>query len=365
MTALARLVSHLRSATLAGDGAPIQRHWPALSWPWLLIGLLLVAFAAPAHGFDPDEHSGTDAQHVLLDGSGVPISANWVVLDARGIAAWRAQGEARWNSFTPGEVLPSGCEIETGADGMITLVTGGDQLTIAPHGRLILPVARPGQDRRLLHQRGRILMQVESRDDRDVRVDTPLLSLGIKGTTFEVLVEPGQDSVVVHEGDVEVTTPNAGDPVDLSTGEALRQPAAPGSAAVRFQLPALEGTAGSTDEPAWRLQPTTADPSPAEEISGPPAEEVYGPPPAPQPVATVGRGERARDSASGRTGSSSTGFDLGRLDELAMSWGNAAIAAVALLLLTIPALVLVHHVREQWLRRPKPTGERRRQLVRG
>ena len=338
----------------AGGHAAIERHKLADLRPraWLLFGLLLAAVAAPAHGFDDQEGPSQAAQDLVLNGSGVPTSANWVVLDAAGIAAWRAKGETAWNRFTRGEVLPPGCEIETGSDGEITLVAGGDQLTIGPQGRLIVPVARPGQDRRLRHERGQILMQIESREARDVRVDTPLLSLGIKGTTFEVLVEPEQDSVLVHEGDVDVTTPGEADPVDLGTGQGLRQPAVPGSAATRFELPAPEGPAGSADGPAWRLQPATAD--------GPGESETYGPPSAAEPVATRSR----RDDVRARP-SSESGFDFGRLDELALSWRNIAIAAVGLLLLTIPALVLLQHLREQWLGRPRPKGQRRRQLVRG
>ncbi|HLT02985.1 MAG TPA: FecR family protein, partial [Geminicoccaceae bacterium] len=170
-----RTLARLRGAE------PWRRIWPSLG--------AVMAIALLAFGFDADAQEPQAAQHIVLDSSGVPTSANWVVLDARGIAAWRAEGDTRWHSFTRGEVLPPGAEIETGADGEITLVAGGDQLTIAPQGRLIVPVAQPGQDRRLRHERGRIMMQIESRDARDVRVNTPLLSLGIKGTTFEVLVE--------------------------------------------------------------------------------------------------------------------------------------------------------------------------------
>ena len=103
------------------------------------------------------------AHELVLDSSGVPDVANWVVLDANGTAAWRAQGETSWRQFTRGEVLPPGAEIETGSDGEIMLVAGGDQLTIAPQGRLIVPLALSGQDRRLRHERGHILVQIESR----------------------------------------------------------------------------------------------------------------------------------------------------------------------------------------------------------
>lgn len=363
MNGFTRLVcrSELAAAPMAMGRFPaIAGHKLVALWPgaWLLFGLLL-ALPAPAYGFEGEEPSSRPVHDLVVNSSGVPLYANWVVLDASGIAAWRAQGETRWQRFTRGEVLPPGCEIETGSDGEITLVAGGDQLMIAPQGRLIVPLAQPGQDRRLRHERGRILVQIESRGARDVRVDTPLLSLGIKGTTFEVLVEPEQDSVLVHEGDIEVTTPGQADGVDLRAGEGLRQPAAPGSVPTLLDLPAHEAPAGSADGPAWRLPPAGIDDAVPQETYGPPAEAAPA-------GAHTRSGREARDgSARERPAASDDWIDFDRLDELASSWGSIAIAAVGLFILTIPALALLQHLREQWLGRPKPTGQRRRQLVRG
>jgi len=152
-------------------------------------------------------------------------------------------------------------------------------------------------------------------------------------------------------------TPGATEPVDLGPNQGLRQPAVPDSAPSRFELPAPEGTAGSADAPAWRLEPAPRDPTGAQEIPGPPRP--------PEAATTRSQLERTRDSARAKPASSERRFDLRRLDELAMSWGNIAMVAVGLILLTIPALVLLQHLREQWLGRPRPKGERRRQLVRG
>jgi hypothetical protein len=325
---------------------------------WLVCGLLLVAAGTPASGFDGAQPAKETAQHLSLDGSGVPASANWVVLDANGIAAWRAQGETRWHRFTRGEVLPPGSEIETGPDGEITLVAGGDQLTIAPRGRLIVPFAQPGQDRRLRHERGRILVQIESRKSRDVRVDTPLLSLGIKGTTIEVEVDPEQNSVVVHDGEVEVTTPGKPDPVDLGAGEGLRQSVVPGADATRFTLPDPDGDGQSTGEPAWRLPPLGANAGSEPQTVAPvsPSDSAGA---ASQSDRTQGRGGPAAPR------SPRTETDVGWLDGLASSWGYAAIASVAFLILTIPCLALLQNLRQQWRSRPRAKGRRRRELVRG
>ena len=297
-------------------------------------------------------------QDLVLDSSGVPASANWVVLDATGTAAWRAQGETRWHRFTRGEVLPPGSEIETGSDGEIMLVAGGDQLTIAPQGRLIVPFAQPGQDRRLRHERGRILVQIESRAARDVRVDTPLLSLGIKGTTFEVAVDPQQDTVLVHEGEVEVTTPGEPDPVDLGAGDGLRQSAVPGANATRFTLPGPDAPAGSAGEPVWRLPPAGTNVPTGPQTSAPIASSDSAAART-QADRTGGRGSRAA-APSPRTDT-----DFGWLDEMASSWAYVAIAGVALLSLTIPGLALVQNLQQQWQSRPRAKGRRRRALVRG
>ena len=342
---------------------------------WLSAGLL-VAAVAPAHGFDDAQPVQGAPHELVLDSSGVPDVANWVVLDANGTAAWRAQGETSWRQFTRGEVLPPGAEIETGSDGEIMLVAGGDQLTIAPQGRLIVPLALSGQDRRLRHERGHILVQIESRPARDVRIDTPLLSLGIKGTTIEVEVDPEQNSVVVHEGELEVTTPGQPDPVELGAGEGLRQPAVPGGNPTRFSAPAPATPAGATDGPAWRL--------PATEMNAPAAPDTIGPaiPADPAAVRTQSdaAGARTQSDATGTRAQSDrtrdrteraarpsprAGKGFGWLDEKASSWGYLAIIGLTLLVLAIPGLAFLQNLRAQWRGQSQAEGRRRRELVRG
>ena len=73
------------------------------------------------------------------------------------------------------------------------------------------------------------------RPGRDVEVRTPLLSLGIKGTSIEVAVDAEQNSVLVLEGRITATTPGE-EPADLGPGEGLRQRAEPGSAPERLGI---------------------------------------------------------------------------------------------------------------------------------
>ena len=118
------------SATMPATGAESCRHIG------VLLGLLLALAALLAHGSQNEARAQERPESAVLDSAIVPASANWVVLDATGTSAWRAQGESLWREFELGEVLPPGCEIETGPDGEVVLVAGGDQLVVAPHGRL-------------------------------------------------------------------------------------------------------------------------------------------------------------------------------------------------------------------------------------
>jgi FecR protein len=330
----------------------------------LLLGLALAVAGPPAAQGD-DETQAHGAEGTVLDSLAL-AAAHWVVLEATGAAAWRAEGESEWRRFAPGEVLPPGCEIETGPDGEVVLVAGGDQLTVAPLGRLIVPPAAPGQDRRLRHERGRILVHIESGRDRDVRVNTPLLSLGIKGTTFEIEVDPEQNSVVVHDGEVVVTPPDGQAPVELGAGQGLRQPTAPGSPATRFTGAPLEAPASAIAAPSsvpdragdgeGAAAGERADARPG---LGMETDEREGPPS--DIGAATDRGSLDRSHSS----SSPTERPWGWIDDWASSWAWVAIAGVALLFLAIPVLVLVQILRERWRARPGAQGRRRRELVRG
>ena len=137
----------------------------------------------------------------VLDTSRPPAGGNWVVLAASEDASWREQVGDGWRHFQRGQVLMPGSEIETGPDGEVLLAVGGDQVRVAPSTRLMLP-GFAGDRQRLRHERGRLRVEVEPLPGRAFEVTTPLLSLGIKGTSFETAVGREQDTVVVLDGEV-------------------------------------------------------------------------------------------------------------------------------------------------------------------
>ena len=320
----------------------------------VLIATLGVAAAQPA---DPIAIPLDEASP--LDTSRPPLEGDWVVVAATGAATWRPQGGGRWQPIAVGRVLPAPSEIETGPTGGVTLVLGGDRLVVASNSRLILMARGRGEDQRLRQERGRLRVDIERRPGRTVEVRTPLLSLGIKGTSFEVAVDPWQSSILVLEGQVTVSTPN-GAPVQLGPREGLSQPADP-------------------NRPARPL--TLTDPAPVSRTG--PVRWHLSVPDAPAPISpSVFTG--ADPSTEGAPGSAAlrasgtivlgTPATPGRppaqtglgawLDDRSVLLLVLVVGA-GLVLLIVPGLVLGQSLREHWLDRPTGKGKRRRSLIRG
>lgn len=320
----------------------------ALPGAFLLLLASATAFAQEAG------RSATDRlpPGVELDSAIVPAIANWVVLGATGTASWRPQGERGWRSFEAGQVLVAGSEISTGPDGEVTLVAGGDRLIVAADGRVVVPQTGGGEDRRILQRHGHILMEIEPLGRRDVRVTTPLLSLGIKGTTFEVLVDDEQNSVAVHDGEVTVTTRGAPAPVELRTGEGLRQPVARSARSAQFELPDLEPAPDRTDAPVWFLPFRIGEAAAAQTDNR--ATETD------ERKAEAAAAER-RSTRPSQLGQTTRERRAPQAEGWASPWVLLAIAGVIMLILRNPALALVQSLRQQWRSQSTTEGKTRRE----
>jgi hypothetical protein len=219
---------------------------------------------------------------------------------------------------------------------------------MAADSRLILPARAPDQDQRLRHRDGRLRVDVESGRGRDVEVRTPLLSLGIKGTSFEVAVDRRQNSVLVLDGVVAVTPPDADRATELGPREGWRQPVAPGG--VPERLASLPEPAGHSAPSRWHLPATEPLDATTPEWSLRPVGAVS----APAPAAELGRAaEPARQTGTGW------------LDYRTALLTIFLIAGGGLVILAVPALMLGQNLRAQWLRRPTGKGRRRRSLTHG
>ena len=239
------------------------------------------------------------------------------------------------------------------------LVAGGDQLTIAPQGRLIVPLALSGQDRRLRHERGHILVQIESRasqgrahryafaqpghqrhDHRSRGRSRAEQRRGPRGRAG------GDDSGPARPGGAR------GRRGSSPIGRSGRQPDALHRTGARH---AGRGDRRAGLAPArYRDERTRSARDP---WSGHPAPTL--PERAPSPMRTRDRAERAARP------SHRAGKGFGWLDELASSWGYLAIIGVTLLVLAIPGLAFLQNLRAQWRGQSQAEGRRRRELVRG
>ena len=329
---------------------------------WLLFLTLLTLSA----GTDPACAGAAVAPDVAstgaaaLDTSHAAAGGDWVVVMRAGEAVWRQQGSATWQRLQAGQVVPAQSEIETGPDGALLLVVGGDRLALGADSRLILPAREPGQDQRLHHAHGRLRADVESRAGRRFEVRTPLLSLGIKGTSFELAVDRRQHSVLVLDGVVAVTLPGGRAAIDLGAREGWRQPVEPGVEPGRLEVADLPAVVDRVAPVRWHLPDTGVAGSSAADWSM-------------RPVGTAraqAAGERDRVELRGR---SSAPAGAGRDQRWFGTWLDhqtslvtiVLIAGGGLVILIVPALVLGQNLRAQWQKRPAGKGKRRRSLTCG
>lgn len=311
----------------------------------LLLALLVLGTACAAARAEP---AGGAPGLAVLDTSRAPVNGDWVVVSFHGEVRWRPLDGTAWDSLAVGQVVPAASEIGTGPDGTVTLVVGGDRLVMAADSRLILPARAPDQDQRLRHQYGRLRVDVESGRGRDVEVRTPLLSLGIKGTSFEVAVDRRQNTVLVLDGVVAVTPPDADRATELGPREGWRQPVAPGGVPERLQLASLPEPAGRRAPSRWHLPAT----EPLDATT--PGWSLRPVGAASSPAAELGRAaEPARQSGTGW------------LDYRTALLTILLIAGGGLVILAVPALMLGQNLRAQWLSRPTGKGRRRRSLTHG
>jgi FecR protein len=284
-----------------------------------------------------------------LDTSRPPAAGNWVVLAASEDASWRDQVGEGWRHFQQGQVLMPGSEIETGPDGEVILVAGGDQVRVAPSTRLMLP-GFAGDRQRLRHERGRLRVDVEPRPGRAFELTTPLLSLGIKGTSFETAVGQERDTVLVLDGEVEVRPVGRDEPFRLNDGQGLHQPRAPGAEPLPFVLPGTRAERAPGEPTFWHLE-------------GAPRADLGN-------ERAVGTGDAALSDRASRSKDRSPAAESSARPSSGGADGGASIAILAalagavVLLLAAPVMALCRALFGHWLGRPAG-ARRRRELIRG
>ncbi|MDH3231190.1 MAG: FecR family protein [Alphaproteobacteria bacterium] len=170
----------------------------------------------------------------------------------------RAEGNVRHgvdvNRMQPslaGDRLAPGTAVSTGSDGRLTIIRGHDRIDAGPDTWFVVsgdPAMPPdGVGQRL----GRMLFDMGNRASWNFRVDTPLLTVTIKGTRFTIDVSVSAESVSVDEGSVEVRARGTGDAVLVGPGFTASVDGINGSLEVR-----PTETQGGMNEPTDAAPPT-------------------------------------------------------------------------------------------------------------
>ena len=116
-------------------------------------------------------------------------------------------------------LLPS--RIVTGHDGTLGLTQAGTNISVSNDTDVEIPAEAVDGNliARLVQHRGNVFYDVAPRDLGKLRVETPLLVAVIKGTQFNVAVQPDSTTISLFEGRLEIRTPDGTDVVQLNAGE--------------------------------------------------------------------------------------------------------------------------------------------------
>jgi len=124
-------------------------------------------------------------------------------------------------SVRVGDKLALPAAIRTGADGTVELRQNRTTVTIAANTAVEVPVTGLGNGKidRIIQTSGSVFYRVEKREAQKLRVETPYLVAVIKGTQFNVVVQPNSATVALFEGALQIASPDGTDIVDLNAGE--------------------------------------------------------------------------------------------------------------------------------------------------
>src|SRR5688572_3503962 len=167
--------------------------------------LLLVVVAASSH-------AGSNAVHDA-DSSRISVTA------VAGDVDFTMVGNTVAVAPNTTVLLPA--RIVTGDDGNVGLTQAGTNITVASDTDVEIPAEAVDGNliARLVQHRGNVFYDVAPRDLGKLRVETPLLVAVIKGTQFNVAVQPGSTTISLFEGRLEIRTPDNSDVVQLNAGE--------------------------------------------------------------------------------------------------------------------------------------------------
>ncbi len=126
-------------------------------------------------------------------------------------------------ALADGAALKPGDNVRTGQNGRILLVRGQESMLISPN--TVMSISKDKLESlstTIIQQTGSILLEVEKRNVKHFKVETPYLAAVVKGTQFRVTVDESGAQVDVTRGQVEVTDYRSGQYVLVQPNQAAR-----------------------------------------------------------------------------------------------------------------------------------------------
>ncbi|MHA1553780.1 MAG: FecR domain-containing protein [Alphaproteobacteria bacterium] len=149
----------------------------------------------------------------LLVFSGAAMAEAWVIVRSSG-DIWIGSRSIQPVALGADTELAGGTVLVTGKRGRVMLARGEQTMVVGPDAHITLP-GSTSDNATVLQRAGTILFDVDKRNVKHFSVETPFLAAVVKGTKFEVSVNPGDAVMNVREGTVELRDLYTGEFVDL------------------------------------------------------------------------------------------------------------------------------------------------------
>jgi hypothetical protein len=187
----------------AGVSKVIRRDRSDIFRNWFGIAAAALYFACGALANAADE-----------DNSG-PIS----VTDVRGDVTLTQRGKSQKPRV--GTKVTPPASVFTGVDSSVELRQGHTTVAVSANTTLDIPSSGLADSRieRIVQSRGSAFYRVGKRASQKLRVETPYLVAVVKGTQFNVVVQPDNTTIALFEGELEIRSTDGNDVVQLNAGE--------------------------------------------------------------------------------------------------------------------------------------------------
>ncbi|MBW4709718.1 FecR domain-containing protein [Roseobacter sp. YSTF-M11] len=156
---------------------------------------------------------------LLFFSGAVHASSGWTVDRLGGKVTFAPDGKT-WAPIELGQEVPNASWIHTGRDGRVVLRRNSERILIRPGSLAAIATWRQnGLNTKVVQHKGSVLLDLETRNRRHAKVNTPHLAAVVKGTVFEVTVNRRASSVRVDRGQVNVQREGSSQETSVTSGQ--------------------------------------------------------------------------------------------------------------------------------------------------